>query len=373
MSPAVRPPVWIPSDRPVIAGYAGAGLDRVRPDGWLCGGGGRCSHAEHRHQHQHGIFECGLGVNRGRGKLGAVAASFEGMAASRLNWLLGAQNPDGGWGYSQGKASWLEPTAYALRALGAWAMLDRMVPSGRRAQRYIDRLQRADGGWQASALVFESHWSGALWLGLEGASRERHARWLAGLRWLVAEKGMDGGWIRRVAARLDPEAVEQDMALRGWPWLAGTNSWVEPTCHAMLALSRDSLAVDMPGRAARLEEGRRLLLDRRCRDGGWNYGNRRVRGHDLPSYPQTTALALLTLKRCGVADLQASVEQAQRQWADPSVSRLARVWLALALREAGHPVQLDESGASQGSATGMIVDTITAALEAAAWSSQGYA
>lgn len=298
-----------------------------------------------------------------------MVLSSEATASSRWLWLLRAQNPDGGWGYSPGKGSWLEPTVYVMRALAAGAREEAKPKSYRQAQHYIDGLQRPDGAWQASALVTERHWSGALWMDLERAPRERNARWHAGLDWLLAQKGSEGGWRQHVAAWLDPEAVEQDLQLRGWPWLEGSSSWIEPTCHAMLSLRRAEGVNGGPRLTARLDEGRRLLLDRRCRDGGWNYGNRRVRGHDLPSYPQTTALALLTLKRCGGIDLQPSLKRAQQFWADPSLPRLARVWLALALRELGCPVALEEVPTG----IGQPIETITVALESVACSPGGYA
>jgi hypothetical protein len=39
-----------------------------------------------------------------------------------------------------------------------------------------------------------------------------------------------------------------------------------------------------------------MLEDRQCDDGGWNYGNAVVLGDRLPSYGQTTAVALLALQ-----------------------------------------------------------------------------
>ncbi len=286
-------------------------------------------------------------------------------AGSRLAWLLGIQNADGGWGYRPGKASWLEPTVYAARALEAWPLVSRAREARAKAQRYIDGLQRAEGWWQASARLPEKHWSGALWLGLASAPRDRPARWCVGIRWLAAEQGAEGGWVSRMGAWLDPQAVEQDQRLRGWPWVAGSSSWVEPTCHAMLALRAAMDHLPAAEWAGRLDEGRRVLLDRRCEDGGWNYGNRRVRGHDLPGYPETTALALLTLQRCGAGELAASVARARSNWEWAGLPRLPRIWTALALRNLGLPVTLEDAPASG--------ETITAALETVAWSAGGFA
>ena len=70
-------------------------------------------------------------------------------------------------------------------------------------------------------------------------------------------------------------------------------------------------------------------MDVRCRDGGWNYGSAAVLGGDLPSYPETTGLALIGLQ--GHADIGGSVELAGRM-AEETKSPMARAWLAIALR-----------------------------------------
>ena len=46
----------------------------------------------------------------------------------------------------------------------------------------------------------------------------------------------------------------------------------------------------------RVRDGETLVLSRRCSDGGWNCGNPNVLNFDLPSYPETTGLALLGLQ-----------------------------------------------------------------------------
>ena len=54
--------------------------------------------------------------------------------------------------------------------------------------------------------------------------------------------------------------------------------------------------------------GEAQLMDVRSRDGGWNYGSPAALGVDLPSYPETTALALVGLQ--GRGDLGKAFELA---------------------------------------------------------------
>ena len=88
-----------------------------------------------------------------------------------------------------------------------------------------------------------------------------------------------------------------DGSLRGWSWVDGTFSWVEPTSYALLALKTSGVLVH-----PRVQEAERLLLDRVCPDGGWNYGNRLVRGAVLPSMSSPTALAALALQKTSGTD-----------------------------------------------------------------------
>jgi hypothetical protein len=82
-----------------------------------------------------------------------------------------------------------------------------------------------------------------------------------------------------------------DSNLQGWPWIAETSAWVEPTALAMIALRVAGL-----GEHARVQEGARLLLDRQLPHGGWNCGNTVVFGQELQPYPESTGLALNALQ-----------------------------------------------------------------------------
>ncbi len=93
-----------------------------------------------------------------------------------------------------------------------------------------------------------------------------------------------------------PKSNRQDNALQGWPWVASTFSWVEPTAWCVLALKKWVRAHDDRATAARVAEGERLLIDRVCRNGGWNYGNSNVLGKELFPYVPVTAIVLLALQ-----------------------------------------------------------------------------
>jgi hypothetical protein len=208
--------------------------------------------------------------------------------------LLARQNGDGGFGAHRGSPSATEPTAVSLLALSFEAEPVDTVP----LRAWLRSHETPEHGWPVMAGLREPSWTTALAvlaLARYPAEAEVAQR---GAAWLVGERGrtIDGrpGLLARMLTRPTP-VVELDGALVGWPWTDGTFSWVEPTAYAVLALRavtpRSAAAV------ARIDEGKRLLLDRMCPDGGWNYGNRRVLGEDLWSYPDTTALALLALGR----------------------------------------------------------------------------
>jgi hypothetical protein len=120
-----------------------------------------------------------------------------------------------------------------------------------------------------------------LWraLGVHETSCQRAAAWL------LQEKG------KAFPRSLDPDRiVGHDTTLIGWPWVAETHSWIEPTVMAILALRREG-AGDHP----RVLEGLSLIRNRALPKGGWNYGNTSAFGHALRPQPGPTGLALLAL------------------------------------------------------------------------------
>lgn len=251
--------------------------------------------------------------------------------AARLSFLRQSQNADGGWGYFPGKISWLEPTMYAAFALhadpGAGAAVDR-------AWALMRSLQRPDGAWRPTAGVGDAHWTTSLCLNLHmvrGVHDEVFAR---GLQWLLTTAGAEGTFWIRVVHFLKPSLIEYDASVAGWPWRTVGSSWVEPTAHALFALKKAARQMDSRALRRRVDDGERMLLDRRAVDEGWNYGNRRVLGITLPSYGETTALALHGLQGNHSPAIGPSLKRALEHYRSTR-SPLARAWLAIVLRNYG--------------------------------------
>lgn len=248
------------------------------------------------------------------------------------------QNRDGGWGYAPGRDSWLEPTCYALLALHGDSL---SVESAERAWSLIRSWQLPDGAWRPAAAVQDATWATALCLTLHSVRGVYDESWSRGTSWLLGTTGSEGGWLERILVSIWKPANDFDRRYKGWPWRPDCASWVEPTAHAMIALKRalrSGAPGSLAGRAAgRLRDAERMLLDRRTADGGWNYGNRRVLETDLPSYPETTAVALLGLDGSSGVDWNRALDGAFRMW-EETESRLARAWLAILLRNHGRQV-----------------------------------
>lgn len=277
-------------------------------------------------------------------------------AESHLALIEAAQNPDGGWGYFPGKQSWLEPTSYALLALAGGA-----GPAWQRGCQLVRSWEVASGGWRACSQVNEAHWAGSLVLLLHAATGVYDDSTRRALNWLTGARGAESRPLARVAHWLSPGTVEFDAALNGWPWDSGSSSWVEPTAHALMALERYSRPSGSSPVENRIASGRAMLLERRCRDGGWNYGNRRVLGADLPSHPETTALALMALDGHPAIRWGGMLDHVAKLWHQTS-SPLARAWLgACLLQYRGERPQSTEGGLT---APG---DILVAAVEVIPW------
>lgn len=240
----------------------------------------------------------------------------------RLSALRSVQNSDGGWGYFPGKRSWLEPTAYATLALHG-------DPAADRAWALLKSWQGSDGSWRPSSDVYIEHWDTALCVTLAVARGEFGEPFHKGVEWLLKSVGVESNMISRVAARIGLLDAERDLSLKGWPWKPGTSSWVEPTAHTLVALKKAATKLPSHDLTDRVRLGEAQLLDVRSKDGGWNYGSRAALEVDLPSYPETTALALVGLQ--GHSNMNNAIGVAGRMLTS-TISPLARAWLTIALR-----------------------------------------
>lgn len=268
---------------------------------------------------------------------------MQALDARLIERLLGAQNPDGGWGATPGQTSNTEATALAVLALRDWeAAGTRVGSSVERGGSWLKTNQCPDGGWPVSSALPQSSWMTPLavlaMLAL-GGEEERVSR---AADWLGTLEGRTLGGFRALLYRLLPEdqRARLDPELRGWPWRAGSFSWVEPTSLAILSLKKIRARGGGTGSFdERIREGELLLNDRICHGGGWNYGNSAVLGEELPPYPHVTAVALIALQD------RASEPASQRSLAaletmlDETASGLALAWSILSLLLHGREVR----------------------------------
>jgi len=276
-----------------------------------------------------------------------VAGSYLG---ARVNALRKAQNPDGGWAYFPGKQSWLEPTLFAALALHG-------EPEADRAWELASSWQQKDGGWRPSAEVGFPHESTALAVTVAASRGEFGGPFQSGVQWLLGAAGVESRLykraILRVGSMLGMLEDQRDYSLEAWPWKLETASWVEPTCHALVALKKAAPKIPSKELRERVRLGEEMLLNVRCVDGGWNYGNRTARGDELRSYPETTGIALVGLQ--GRPELGPAFDLAAGMLRETS-SPMARAWLTIAMRVNGISVPAHEAS--------LTPDVLITALEA---------
>jgi hypothetical protein len=243
--------------------------------------------------------------------------------------LSSLQNADGGWPYRVGGASRLEPTFYAM--LAQWG-----TPAVERAWPLLKQWQMGDGGVSPGAGVRQSNWTTALWVTLHSRAGRTDGGYGQAVAWLVEMQGQEGTPLRRFVEWFKHSEDGYHPERYGWTWYPGTNSWIEPTVHAVIALKL-AKAADAGVRnrmRERVELGMGMIRDRQCKDGGWNYGNRTALHVNLPSYPETTAVALLGLQGADAGLLKPALKKAEEMLSGVR-SPLTRAWVKLALRVHG--------------------------------------
>jgi hypothetical protein len=212
-------------------------------------------------------------------------------------FLLKTQNPDGGWGVQSGRQSNTEVTAFALLALGALRNNSLKNPIKRGISWLIQR-QKPSGGFPLMANLHEPSWVSPLAVLALNSFKSEPRSVLRGAEWVLRQKGSGLGLVGSLQYWWAPEQaiVKLNPSLKGWSWTAGSFSWVEPTAYALIALKKLKPYMSQDQVIARISEGERMIYDRMCVGGGWNYGNSNVLGENLWPYPDTTSLALIALQ-----------------------------------------------------------------------------
>lgn len=197
-----------------------------------------------------------------------------------LQYLRSLQLSYGGFPYSAGEEARPDTTAWAIISMSAWEF-DR--ESCDRGRAYLASQQATDGRISISPAHPDASWPTPLAImAWQHFPQFRQGRDRA-VQFLLNFAGHH-------FKKTDNRIMGHDPSIVGWPWIAGTHSWIIPTGLAMTALQQVGL-----GAHARVIEGQQMLLDRQLSSGGWNYGNTFVFGKELHPLPECTGLALQAL------------------------------------------------------------------------------
>ncbi len=183
------------------------------------------------------------------------------------------------WSYQRGGVPAAEPMAMAALALAAQDHVD----AAERARQKLAGLQAADGSLGVTADQPTPQWpTGWAVLAWASAGGQRYQKNIdRAIDWILSQHGHT--WQRA-------EKLGHDTSLDGWPWVAGTHPWIEPTAINVLALKAAGHA-----QHPRTREAVALLIDRLLPQGGCNYGNTSVFGRVLRPHLEPSGLTLVAL------------------------------------------------------------------------------
>lgn len=183
---------------------------------------------------------------------------------------------DGGFAGNEEGVYRTDATAWAITAMAAGGVRGDILDAARAR---LGEDQHEDGRVCIDKAHPEAFWPTAIgvFAWQDSSFREQQSRAAHFL------KGTTGTYWQKT-----PDAVTaHDTSIKGWPWIQGTHSWVEPT-----ALSLHALEITGYQNDGRFREGIRLLLDRQLPRSGWNYGNTITFGKELRPMPDCTGIAL---------------------------------------------------------------------------------
>jgi hypothetical protein len=244
-----------------------------------------------------------------------------------LERLLDSLAADRHWSYRPGGPRAAEPAALTALALLAHGRQEQSLP----ALQFLHSLQLPDGKVPVSSghhvPVWTTAWALVAWslyCACDLTTQEFAAAVQRAKTALLHERG--------VGCEATGQLVGHDTRLVGWPWVAQTHSWIEPTALAVLALAAAGCR-----NHPRVVEGVKLLLDRQLPCGGWNYGNKVVLGNTLRPHVQPSAIATLALfsQPTSATAVHRAIAFLQSQWSlVRSPVSFSWCWLALAAHHA---------------------------------------
>lgn len=202
-------------------------------------------------------------------------------SALAVRRLRESAHDDGGWAYAPGGSPQVEPTVFALLALGAAELGPHEAIA--KGLNFLERLQMEDGSFRVRGGYPRSIWPTPFAALALASLRPESPALPRAVRCLLNEQSQTLEATSEYRADFDI-----DPTIPGWSWTEGTFAWVEPTAWVVMALKAAGL-----GGHVRARDGLRLLFDRAFDEGGINYGNRRVFGRPTEPVAGDTAVWLL--------------------------------------------------------------------------------
>jgi hypothetical protein len=231
-----------------------------------------------------------------------------------------------------GRDSNTEVTSLVLLALAS-LQENPLKPSLEAAKNWFLQRQKPEGSWPLTNGVEEGSWTTALAVLAMGNFLGQTERVEKAARWLVNQQGSTLGLLPEAILWLTGKSkvngINRDLV--GWSWTPGALSWVEPTSYALMALKKMKSRLAGTKVGERIQEAERMLYDRMCNGGGWNYGNNKILGEVLQPFPEVTAVALIALQdRATEEPNRVSLRALQAMMADVD-SGLALGWGTICL------------------------------------------
>jgi hypothetical protein len=254
--------------------------------------------------------------------------------------LKSKQLENGSWAYKAGLADpSLEATAWVSLALQGEANLIEKV------FRFYLSAQNEDGGFATAPNMGNSSWiTGPVVLSMRNLRNEIKQSLLSNEVDLSLDRALTYMCDSRVefypaVARLllfiskGPDSLRY---ARGWPWDKQCFHWVEPTSYNLLALKTLGMPASHKGYFKEIVDiAEKFILEHSCSAGGWNHGNNRTLGADLPPYRVTTAEALLAVQEFKEQKQVQAALKYLSSLSDQDTSSMSLAWSSLALNAFG--------------------------------------